>query len=330
MKKLIELLFVSASGIIFLSACRLAGHPPRETTLADRSIPYQVVHEPFVEVGWGESTAKLADNRAVPPDHREGYSGIIELRRKGGLSPFVPAYAGLNLEHINNGRIYADRNLQFEPRRHPMELRRIDNRTYDLYQAALPNTGVESCTRFHFAEPNAIDVTFECVPREEKFPFGYLNIFWASYIQKPEDMSVYFLGHKKGETGERWIKGVTPKHGVLSTHRGADDHRAFGRDEPFPLTLVFNESEYEFTRPFYYGRYADNVWIVMFHPEDHVRLTQSPSGGGDGNPAWDFQWFIDHPEKDRLSRLRYRAVYKAWVSNDDVIAEYERFRKGSN
>jgi hypothetical protein len=60
---------------------------------------------------------------------------------------------------------------------------------------------------------------------------------------------------------------VTPRHGVLATHRGAKDHRQFQHDNPFPLTLVFNESDYEYVRPVYYGRYGDFVWIVMFRNE---------------------------------------------------------------
>jgi uridine kinase len=58
-----------------------------------------------------------------------------------------------------------------------------------------------------------------------------------------------------------------------------------------------------------------------------VRFTQSPSGGGDGNPAWDFQWFINRPRKDKLYRLIYRAVYKPWVDREDVLREYDQFVK---
>ncbi len=267
----------------------------------------------------------MIDNGPSPPFHRGGYNGLVEIRHDGGPSPFVPQYAGLNLEHVNNGKIYPDRDLQFEPRRHPMELRRIDERTYELYQAPLPNTGLESCTRFVFREPYFIDVTFECIPREDHFPFEHLNLFWASYILQPRDKSIYFLGRKKGDLEESWVRGVTPRHGELSTHRSARDRRRFAHEDPFPLTLVFNESGYEYTWPFYYGRYREYVWMVLFHSDDLVRLTQSPFGGGSGNPAWDFQWFIDRPEKDRLYGFSFRAVYKPWVDRQDVLNEYDRF-----
>jgi hypothetical protein len=297
------------------------------TTLSRPGETYQVMPEGSVEVRWGKLAAQLVNNQAVAPEHAAGYNGLQSIRYDGGPSPFVPRFAGLNLEHVNNGVATADRDLQFEPRKHPMELRRLDARTYELHQAPLPNTGLESSTRFSFREPHFIDVTFECVPRLDKFPYRHLNIFWASYILKPENMSLYFLGRKKGRKDETWIQGVTPKHGVLATHRGAKDHRQFQHDDPFPLTLVFNESDYEYTRPVYYGRYGDFVWIVMFREQDLVRFTQSPSGGGEGNPAWDFQWFIDSPRKEKLYRLVYRAVYKPWVDREDVLREYDQFAK---
>ena len=301
----------------------------RFTTLSRPNGDYKVVPEDSVEVRWGKLAAQLVNNQAVPPEHAAGYNGLISIRYSGGPSPFVPRFAGLNLEHVNNGAATADRDLQFEPRKHPMELRRLDERTYELYQPPLPHSGLESSTRFAFREPHFLDVTFECIPREDKFPHKHLNLFWASYIQKPQDMSIYFLGRKKGQRGEEWIQGVTPKHGVLATHRGAKDRRQFPHDTPFPLTLVFNESDYEYTRPVYYGRYGEFVWMVMFRERDLVRFTQSPSGGGEGNPAWDFQWFIDKPRKNKLYRLVYRAVYKPWVDREDVLREYDQFVKST-
>lgn len=320
------------SALVFLSLLTVAAarrSSEHVTTLSRPKEAYQVVPEGSVEVRWGKLAAQLVNNLASPPEHAAGYNGLLSIRYDGGASPFVPRFAGLNLEHVNNGVATTDRDLQFEPRKHPMELRRLDDKTYELYQAALPNTGLESSTRFAFREPHSIDVTFECIPRLDKFPRGHLNVFWASYIVKPADMSIYFLGRKKGQKSEMWIQGVTPKHGVLATHRSAKDRRQFQHDDPFPLTLVFNESDYEYTRPVYYGRYGDSVWIVMFRERDLVRFTQSPSGGGDGNPAWDFQWFIGKPRKDKLYRLVYRAVYKPWVDREDVLREYDQFAKSS-
>ncbi|MBI1784787.1 hypothetical protein HYR69_06550 [Candidatus Sumerlaeota bacterium] len=217
-----------------------------------------------------------------------------------------------------------------------MEWRKINDHTYELYQAALPETGVESCTRFEFKSPCYIDVTFECIPRKDSYPYPYLCFFWASYIQHPKDPSIYFAGRRKGDEIEKWIKGETPEHGKLSTHRSAIDRRDYNHDDPFPLTLVFNESDYTYTRAAYFGRYKDpeqtnqkeHALMYLFDKRDLVRFTQSPSGGGENNPAWDFQWFVDKPKKDKLYRMSYRCVYKPWVSQHDLVDEYEKYRRG--
>src|SRR5258706_5791697 len=75
----------------------------RVTTLSRPQETYQVVAEHGVEIRWGKLAARLVNNQAVPPDHAAGYNGLASLRYERGVSPFVPRFAGLNLEHINNG-----------------------------------------------------------------------------------------------------------------------------------------------------------------------------------------------------------------------------------
>ncbi len=334
-QRLLRASFTGLVPILFAFAgCAARTVQHGSTTLSDPTIKYELVKSPSVQIQWGAGEeqmlhAALAGNDAVGTAHKAGYNGLAELHYGNRPSPFVQSYAGLNLEHVLNGKNPETDDLRFEPRRQPMEIRKIDDQTYELYQAALPETGLESCVRFEFHAPHYIDVTFECVPRKDNFPHGYLNVFWASYIAQPRDPAIYFTGRLKGDLVERWIRAHSPKHGEAATHRGSTDRRDFEHDTPFDLTLVFNESEDEYTRPFYYGRFEKFVWEVMFHQKDLVRLTQSPSGGGEGNPAWDFQWFIEHPRKDQLYRLQYRALYKPWLGVEDVVDEYEKFRRES-
>jgi len=57
-----------------------------------------------------------------------------------------------------------------------------------------------------------------------------------------------------------------------------------------------------------------------------VRFSQSPSGGGAANPAWDVQFVVRGVEAGRLYRLRARLVYKPFVSRADCVAGYQRWR----
>ena len=171
------------------------------TTLSDQHTRFTVPSEPYTTLRCGAVSAVVVDNRAVNdsvlPGHRAGYSGLGVLRHAvQARNVFVPSYSGLNLEHILDGTTQ-ERKVLFEPRNWPMELRLIDGRTAELYQAPTPHFGVESCQRFELLENGVVELTFECIPRRETWRHGYLLFFWASYIDRPESLDVHFLGVRR-------------------------------------------------------------------------------------------------------------------------------------
>lgn len=289
--------------------------------------------------------AVIVDNSAVDdevlPGHRAGYSGIgllRHIRRRENL--FVPAYAGLNFEHIHDG-ITQERKILYEPRHAPMQLRLIDEHTAELYQPPTPHWKLERCIRYALLPDGVIEMTLECIPRERTYKHGYVGLFFASYINKPQSPGIHFRGQNRHGAASRpagsmdddetrqpgWIHGVTPAHGRLATHLGLGDRRELPHDADFPLVLVFNLSEYCYMEPWYYGVSHGMAFVQMFRQQDQVRLTQSPSGGGEGCPAWDFQWFISDYKVEVPYRFAMRAVYLPYDSPEQIVRVAEDQRK---
>src|SRR5690606_22251201 len=88
--------------------------------------------------------------------HRAGYSGLASIKHtRRPVNLFVRRYAGLNFEHIHDGRALP-REVLFEPRNAPMQLRQIDRFTTELYQPPTPNWSLESCHRYQLLPDGAI------------------------------------------------------------------------------------------------------------------------------------------------------------------------------
>ncbi|MGD9495023.1 MAG: hypothetical protein AB7Y46_01810 [Armatimonadota bacterium] len=271
----------------------------------------------------GELSAVIGDNEPRE-GQRAGYNGVQSLtsaHQPDNL--FVPGVAGLNLEHLLDGRDLPDRDAYFEPRRQPMEVEQLDAQSVRLHQHATPTLGVQSMAIFALRVPHYLDIDLRVVLRTDSLRFGYLLGFWASYINAPQDGAMHFLGRPRDEpVGEAWQTLSSPRHYEKSTVCRADVEPHLPHEMSFE-TLAYSYSELAYTRPFFYGRRGRMVFALMFERGADVRFTHSPTGGGEGNPTWDFQWVLHHPRVDEEHRLRVRAVYRPWVSETDIWREYE-------
>ncbi|MEE2642029.1 MAG: hypothetical protein VX768_15485 [Planctomycetota bacterium] len=300
------------------------------TSLTDASVKFSRSRQHWARLSNPIATAIIVDNEAVDtpelPDHRSGYSGVASLvHQKQKRSLFVPGIAGLNFEHIHDGTT-AGLVEKFEPRKFPMELRIINQTTVELYQPPTGNWKLESCGRYELLKDGTLEYRFECIPRAVDFRNDFIGLFWASYIEQPEDNSIFFRGRKIGRSDPaRWIRGVSPRHGVSSTHRpaGAATPRV---DSDFPLTLVNHPSQFEVTEPWYFGVCRNMAVVQMFRPQDQIWIAQSPSGGGQGNPAWDFQWFIRKPKVGQSYGFVMRMAYFPYQGRKQLIQQTEVHR----
>ncbi|MEO1997167.1 MAG: hypothetical protein ABGZ17_18010 [Planctomycetaceae bacterium] len=299
---------------------------PGVTSLTNPKRKYQLLKQHSVRLQRGPVTAVIVDNGQSPqqlPQHRAGYNGIGWLAHTHHKSDvFVPAYAGLNFEHIHDGTL-AVKHEKFEPRKNPIQLRQIDGHTVELYQAATKNWQLESCGRYQLLPDGTIEYTFECIPRSQSFRQGYIGLFWASYIQAPTDRAIHFWGHSAADQSPRWIRAVSPRHGVDSTHPPFDGKHHFEVAADFPLTLVNHPSGYRYRSPWYYGVSQGMALAFLFRSHDQIWFAQSPTGGGAKNPAWDFQWFIPDYQVDHAYGFVMRLVYTPFESQTQLSRRLE-------
>jgi hypothetical protein len=275
----------------------------------------------------GNLKGVFVDNTEVKPDHRAGYNGIAQLYHADQDSGiFVPEYAGFNLEHIFGGDSL---NQLFEPRVNPMTLYRKTDSEVMLYQAPTPLSSVESLTSFKVVEPHYIDITFECLfHKDEFFGHDYAGLFWASYIERPDDKKIYFRGVPENQPSKNseWIAAWSDEHGVKSTHKSVSDQQEFFFSEDFNASLASHFSDYRYTDPFFFGRYKNMVLAFLFDSKEIIRFSQSPTGGGELNPAWDFQYLIPSPEKGKKYSFKVRMLYKPFISENDILEEYQKWK----
>ena len=317
-----EVAAIVASGLVSLHA----EHPhaaPRVTSLTNPKVRFRSAEAHHVVLTNGEVTAVIVDNAAVTggplkADHRAGYNGVAQLtHRRRPDNIFRAPYAGINYEHIHDGTLAVSRE-KFEPRVSPMELRIVDRSTVELYQPPTKNWKLESCGRYRLLEDGAIEYTFECIPRARTFRHGFIGLFWASYIDRPEDKAIHFRGRRLETVGAgEWIKWLPPSHGVASTHR-PEGSRLPKVVSGFPLTLVNHPSRFVYTSPWYYGVSHGMALAQVFRDRDRIWMAQSPTGGGATNPAWDFQWFVPDYQVNQTYGFVMRVVYVPYKSREQV------------
>ena len=276
----------------------------------------------------GDLTAVVGDNEADGL-HRAGYNGLWSLTHVAEpVSPFVPPFAGMNLEHIFDGS--GDERDVFEPRREPMSLA-VDGDTVVLHQAPTTGFGLESWTRFQLLAPDYVDFEFRCVPRRDVFGFGYIGLFWASYINAPEDKSIYFLGGDDERRG--WQQLCTQAHNDESTVCKRDHRVGLELADGHRNLLYTSLSPLMHDEPFFYGRFRDMTLLYLFDADEGFRITHSPSGGGADDtlnttcPAWDFQFIIPEYRIGGEYSFKARLVYRRRMTRTEVVGEYEKFRR---
>ena len=214
----------------------------------------------------------------------------------------------------------------------------VDDLTCVLSRNADQTYPVDVRATYQVSAPYYIDHALTFTDRRDTRRDGcrFREVSWCCYMNCPEDSRLHFI------CDGDWHHYISPRHGL-----GANIAPGYVLDdelEDWPLkgqwrsgqpnNRPFHWDRYErrFDEPFYYGRLGQMAMILVFDAPRWLRFFCSPTGGGTSLipdrscPAWDFEWVI--PESDyevgRDYTFRVRLIYKPFLSEDDVLAEYRK------
>ena len=290
----------------------------------------------------GNLVVTFRDN-AYSPRILSGVESLIHLKDAPEFNAFDPdsvgAAAGLNFEHIISG--HPDPANRFTPRYGRYSLFKLpDERSVTLVRSQEDCPwAVSSTLKYTVSPPHYIDLEFRCTAHEPELfgKRGYAILFFASYMNNVAEVPIHFRGTDQRGGSEEWIAADASEphrdwdRGGTYRCAGADDV-SFDENHNFKLNL-WSYDQPSFTKPFWYGRAARGmVFQMMFDractSQDEVRfslfkfkLPRLP------RPAWDFQYVIHKVEKNKDYGFRARAVWKAFVSPEDCLGEYENFQR---
>ena len=276
--------------------------------------------------------AVIVDNAAWGR-HSARYNGVAFLSAGVGHDNiFRPLYGGFDLENYfdevreQSHDTPQERNMLFEPRDIQMTLRKVSIDTVELHENAGPHWGVETWTLFRVRPPHYLNIKFHCIPRARRASGDFLGLFWANYVNSPQDGAYYFLGRKKPNSEVEWIRAYSPRHNYKATFMSDRSPVQISFNPDYGSWMWNNLSNIRYVYPFYYGVVRGQMYLLMFDQQDNIRFSHSPTGGG-GTPAWDFQFIIPNYQVGHKYGFRARLVVKEFISREDAIQEFDHWSK---
>ena len=262
-----------------------------------------------IELVQGELMCTLGNEK----DHgagRTGYIGLWSLTSAHNpRNAFVPRYAGW-----------------IQQRQRATVTRVSDAEGVVQHYDADGNETVRQT--FKLVAPYYFDCTFSRRSTGSSVSFN-----GTSYMNGPQDPGVYFVDGQGS-----WQRHYDHEHGNAASIYAEGMPLPQLKRVPNPRfrhgTNSFSDSvsrwRYDPDHALFYGRIGDMVLVHMFPPRCGVIPYMSPSGGGrqpDGrkNPAWDWRVTLATADSEQVTDFTMRAIYKKFVSNDDVLVEYRRW-----
>lgn len=248
---------------------------------------------------------------------------------------------GLNFEHIMNGAAKDKSISMFTPRKDSCSIERLSDTSVKVkHQAKHSSWNIESSMTYSFTGENYIDLEFNAILQENKFPLDYVAFMWASYMSRTIDRRIHFLGRNNNQ--DEWKAfGEDIADGFETGTVGYYKSEPLDYEEDAKTLNVIEHPEKKFSSPFYYGLVhgsgtveAKNdtmVYIMMFDQKEPIRFAmwnfmRNSEGKPDTHsPAWDWQYVIRNPKLNEAYSYQARIVYKPFINKEDVLKEYENW-----
>ena len=275
---------------------------------------------------------------------RQG-SGVTPLFPKAfpGANLFRDDAVGINFEHIFNG-VKGDNSLaMFTPRKDLCLLKKVGEPQYEL---SWPVKGsqweMEARMLYDFSKENRVDLHFECSPKADRYPLGYVAMMWASYMNRAVDRRIHFWGKEGERTG--WVAFGEKKGGGVEM--GTVSQAGVARlpfEEGAHRLNISEHPEKAFITPFYYGVIDGDhdlkttedrlLFMVLFDQTESIRFAmwnffKDQAGNPDTHsPAWDWQYVIRDPKVGQRYGYRARLVVTPFLKREQVWEEYEQWQR---
>ena len=278
----------------------------------ERKLDYDPKHAVRFDIG--DLTVIIGDHYAHGGGERPNYTGIHHLSHR--LRPsnvFCPRYAGM---------------IGF---RRPCRIEKVGTHGARLAMGQGPSLRTET----HVVKaPHYIDY-------EVRFTAGGTTAWWnnTSYMNGPADPGIHILA-----SDGKWVRHYSEPHGNKAAVA------PLGMETLPPVSKVdnakyphgsdkfwegFSDLRFDPKFPLFYTRFDEMVLVFMTERKwgDSFIPYTSPTGGGFSkewgrtNPAWDFRYWLRGLTPGEPVVIRTRLCYKPFVSQADVIDEYEAWLK---
>lgn len=287
------------------------------------------------QMTWGKCRGVFSDNT-----REDGKNGLVELYYSDHPEVNLFAWGGLNMERIFNGiNADNDRAGQFGPREEPCTLTVESPQCVKLHwPAENPLWNAESTMTFTATADGYLDFKFEMVFTRDfwshaSFAPPIAGVLFATYLGVNRERAMYFYGMEEERKG--WVE-----------HRGDDGFapniRAFGLPhfscEPACVSCpaILAHEKKHFLLPMYYGLIDGDanrntpddtiMYLLMFDRSDTIQFGYAAWRNGLQGPALDWEFIVANPRVNTPYEFKARLVIKPFVSREDALAEYEKWR----